>query len=1390
MRFQTTLLYLLFLCTFSGGYAQVLLTEGAPVYNVNFGTPMQSTVGYNTYNGGGFSPTLISGRLNSAAWETTGWENGDLYFNGAMSNPAHGRGSVSGGVVTEGLYAYTDNPASVANPTLLIQAGDNDFANGTLALKIKNNGTTNMTQIQVSYNLFVRNDKDRSHHFNFSHSADNVVYEPEPSLDYTTPDTADAFQWTQVGVSPSRSIFITGLNIAPGGVYYIRWSCSDPGGTGDWDEIGLDDITITGTYGPPAAEINVIGSSSLTIIHNDMTPIVADGTQFPTTYIGGSMAIMTYLIQNVGGAPLNISSITLTGPNASDFSIVGTAATGTIPGITSVISFKELTTKFMPVTAGVKVAYINIFSNDANENPYIFKIQGTGATPQPDISIVGNTPGFTSPIFSTTLIPSTFNGTLFPDQNVGGAGVVRDYKIRNDGVASTLVLTAPSPYIQIGGSHPADFILETFPSSNTMNNGHTRFFSIRFKPTGSGIRSALITIPNNDTVLDVFGKPEGPYTFLVQGNGVAPEADISGNAQPIVSGSMTPTLVNHTFFDYLNITSGTLDRTYTITNSGSTPLTLGTVSVTGSSAFTIQAAPSTTVAVGASTTLVIRFNPSTAGMTEAIVSMATNDIDENPYQFKIRGYGVDYIPCTFAAVETIAIQNFEVVPATPNWAFTQTGTAASVAGGTSWGIVGDGGLSTRFLGAKSWQVASNTNTTATITLAAVNTSLYDDVELNIKLSAMAATSAQGLDAADKVIVSISADNGATWSNELQVSGSTDAKWTFASGTGIAATTYDGNNVITPYTPATAGFLTSNGYGTLSVSGLPKVSNLQVRLTVTNNADEVWAIDNVGLFGRKEISTTWTGSAWTNGAPTASVKAIINGNYNTSSGNIAACKCQIMPGKAVTINSNQYFNIESNLINDGFIIIENGGSLVQHNDFATNTAVPGSITIRRYTTPMRQYDFTYWSSPVVSQTLYNLSPATLSDKYFTFNPLVNNWQTVPSGTIMEPGKGYIIRAPEGFTSTPSPYTNGQFIGAVNNGIINPPVVVGASSWNLLGNPYPSAIDADLFLAYPTNTGVIGGTIYFWTHNTAPVANNYSSNDYAVYNLLGGVGTAAGNSGANNTVPTGTIASGQGFFISATANGAATFANSMRITGSNMEFFRAGGLQHNTPTTIEKHRIWLNLSNELGAFKQALVGYTTNATNGNDREYDGTVLAGGNSVSLYSLLDSQPLAIQGRALPFDTNDIIPLGYTSAQAATYQISIDNLDGLFVEQDVYLKDNDLNIIHDLKLMPYSFSTAAGTFNERFELRFATEALGVDEVPDAVSGVTVAVKKNVLQIVSVGHNITEVIVYDLLGRKVFAADQVDNTTFSAEDIVTNKQALIVRVKLENGHIVSRKILY
>jgi hypothetical protein len=88
----------------------------------------------------------------------------------------------------------------------------------------------------------------------------------------------------------------------------------------------------------------------------------------------------------------------------------------------------------------------------------------------------------------------------------------------------------------------------------------------------------------------------------------------------------------------------------------------------------------------------------------------------------------------------------------------------------------------------------------------------------------------------------------------------------------------------------------------------------------------------------------------------------------------------------------------------------------------------------------------------------------------------------------------------------------FTGIPNNGSI--PITIGVTdSFNLIGNPYPSALDADKF--YRKIEGA-RGTIYFWTHSTAITLRAglaagtagsgdlaYTSNDYASYNTTGGV-----------------------------------------------------------------------------------------------------------------------------------------------------------------------------------------------------------------------------------------------------------------------------------------------
>lgn len=1363
---------------------------------------MPTSVGTNpstAYTAAGFSanPT-IAGRLNSNAWDIRGFDFGTLGFGGNQTVDDFGRGQITNPVLTGGLYAYTELPGTVANPAFMIQPTATDFNPGAVVLRLRNNGTTNMTQLAVSYNLFLRNDEGRSNSFNFSHSPDDIVYEAETTLDYASPETPDAFQWTQVDVTPSRSIIITGINVAPGGYYYLRWTSQDISGTGDRDEFGLDDIVISATYGPPAAEINVKGVSGVTVLSGDTTPTVAEGTDFapigaPISTTSASVNT-TFIIQNLGGAILNVSNVTITGTNAADFAVFipspTNTPTGDIQPAGSPSNQRELTLKFDPSDEGLRTARVYIANNDSNENPYWFDIQGYGVIPKPDMNVKGLTGG-TSNITSGNMIPSAGNNTLWAVDQLVGTSTTKDYRIQNTALISSILLLTGTPKVTISGVNPGDFVVTTQPPATSINGGFGTNFIITFTPSAPGIRTALVTIQNNDPIADPFTTlTESPYTFLVQGKGVAPEIDITGNAQPIVSGSITPTLVNHTIFDYLNINAATLDRVYSIRNTGTMPLTIGAVTLSGvnASEFSIITLPAASLAVNATTTFTVRFDPSSVGVRNAIVSVVSNDYDENPYTFAIRGYGLDYIPCAYSAVETIAIQDFEATPATPTWGI--SGTGYTLAAGTAYGLSGDGGSSDRFLGARSLQV---TNATSTVTFAAVNTTLFSDIELSIRLASMSTTDIEGSDVADKVIVAVSANGGATWSNELDLSGNTNSKWNFVSGSGIASALYDGNNILTNFLTAAGGYVTANGTGTIRLSGLPKTTNLMVRITLINNAAEIWALENVTLFGRKEITTIWNGSAWSNSAPTTTVKAIFSGSYNTATnGNVTACKCQVNAGQTVTVGTNQFLSVESDIENSGSITVESGGSLVQRNDFAANI---GNVVVRRNSTAMRMYDYTYWSSPVAGQTLFNLSPLTKSDKFYQFNTPINNWQGVPSGNIMTPSIGYIIRAPQNFTSTPQIYP-AQFAGPANNGIYQPAIFNSTGTWNLLGNPYPSAINANAFLQLADNAAILNGTIYLWTHNTPIASLVYNFSDYAVYTLLGGTGTAAApNVGVNNTIPTGKIASGQGFFVVAHGNGNATFNNSMRLTGNNTEFFRTAnqmGMESiSEPDGIEKHRIWLDFANADGLFKQTLVGYAEGGTNEFDTMFDGPMPSGGNAVSFYSLMDenTNSFSIQARALPFNNQDKVRLGYSTTVAGNYTIGIEGTDGLFGEQDIYLEDKALNVIHDLKESSYVFTTETGTFNERFELRYTTEQLSTPGF-NPVNSLLIAVKESAINLKSSQENISEVTVYDMLGRTIYTRSDIGTTHFSIENLLASQQSLIVKAKLENGAIVTKKILF
>jgi hypothetical protein len=486
---------------------------------------------------------------------------------------------------------------------------------------------------------------------------------------------------------------------------------------------------------------------------------------------------------------------------------------------------------------------------------------------------------------------------------------------------------------------------------------------------------------------------------------------------------------------------------------------------------------------------------------------------------------------------------------------------------------------------------------------------------------------------------------------------------------------------------------------------------------------------------------------------------------------------------------------------GTLTLESDASLIQTTYTGPNS---GNIIVKRNTTPLLLNDFTYWSSPTSGlQTLNNFSPNTLSDKYYIYD---NNWINVnASATAFAPGIGYAIRSSETTSAvTPTIDTSLQFSGIPNNGIIDVPVtslVVNGQpeGLRLVGNPYTSSIDADAFIdaniTSGTGTKTITGTLYFWTHNHRISANVYDGDlDYAVYTKAGGVGTLSANIGTgNNMTPTGDIASGQGFFVEVDVAGNVTFNNDMRVTAANntnSNFYKQAGTKKTTGDDgVEKNRIWLNLTNTLKG-SQALVGYMATATTDYDPGYDGLVFDDASPFGLYSILGNDKLAIQAKT-EFLDSDIVPLGYAINVAGNATITLDHVDGLFsYDQNIYLEDKLLNIIHDIKTAPYNFSSAVGTFNDRFVLRYTDKTLGTGTFELNDNAVVIAKDKNELKIKSQEENIKRITVFDVLGRKVFDKDSINSNEFRTSNIVLTNQMVLVKVTLTNGKVISKKVIY
>lgn len=529
------------------------------------------------------------------------------------------------------------------------------------------------------------------------------------------------------------------------------------------------------------------------------------------------------------------------------------------------------------------------------------------------------------------------------------------------------------------------------------------------------------------------------------------------------------------------------------------------------------------------------------------------------------------------------------------------------------------------------------------------------------------------------------------------------------------------------------------------------------------------------------TTVWNGISWSNGPPSAGKDVYFKENFPQLK-TTSVCGCNIDEGKIVTLLEKNTLSVEFAYAGSGTLLIEDAASLYQSDDDMLNT---GIIHLKRKTSPVIRYDITYWSSPVDNQKMNDFSPNTLWDKYCWYDP-ISRWVINYNGTMtMIPAQGYSIRAPQNYSITDRTVFEGIFKGIPNNGKINAEVRM-TNGYYLIGNPYPSAISADLFIK--ANSSKIQGALYFWTHGTPPLNGKYSANDYVVYNLLGGVGiTSALNSSSYTVTPDGIIASAQGFFIKSSSEGSIEFNNSMRVKARNSAFLKPANSE--AIAEAEKLRFWLNLYNNDGAFKQILVGYAKEASNSLDY-YDAESFGSSQAIDLYSVLESKKLIIQGKALPFSEDDSINLGYKSDVKTTLNFEIDHQDILFNEIDIFLVDKAINKFHNLSEGPYQFDSEAGTFNDRFSIVYANKTLSNKTSEDNFTDVLISVKSHNINIDSFKDNLKEVIIFDVSGNQLYRKDKLETKNLNILNLFSSHQVLLIKVIFDNGQSTSKKVIF
>ncbi|MDT0641669.1 LamG-like jellyroll fold domain-containing protein [Zunongwangia sp. F363] len=354
-----------------------------------------------------------------------------------------------------------------------------------------------------------------------------------------------------------------------------------------------------------------------------------------------------------------------------------------------------------------------------------------------------------------------------------------------------------------------------------------------------------------------------------------------------------------------------------------------------------------------------------------------------------------------------------------------------------------------------------------------------------------------------------------------------------------------------------------------------------------------------------------------------------------------------------------------------------------------------------------------------------------------------WDYVGKEGHLDAGEGYTMKGTSGNVEI-SERQNYVFTGKPNNGEIR--IKVSENENRLVGNPYPSAIDAEQFIRdnlkdVPGGTNsrnIFNGALYFWDHFGKKDSHNLAEyvGGYATFNLVDGVPAISTDSRIDATGDQGDkrpekyIPVAQGFFVNTIIDEA--IAEEYQINGGDILFKNGQRLSVKESTEEsqflkplhltkgnkaqykkdERYKIRLNFSSPTGYHRQILVAADNLTTNGFDLGYDAPMMDY-NLEDMFWIINDSEFVIQ--AVPdFNPGQVLPLGLAIDQEGEFKIEIAELENVPADMEIYLKNNADTTYHDLRAGEYKSTIEPGYHTSQFELVFekpeeSTEEEGQD---------------------------------------------------------------------------------